>query len=234
MRKFFDLHLKPPDDTGVLETMLELASRLGFKGVGVVSIGIPQKTVKEMASGHGLDHVRRTNLTPRNPQELMVTLRRLRRQFEIIAVECRSKAVARQAAKDNRVDILNFPTSASARKRVWFDRQEASLASGANCAYEVNVSDLLQLGQLGASRLLSVMRDEVDNAVRFGVPVVVSSGADNPLTMRVPRELAAVLELLGIGEEEGLDAVSTTPWGIVDRNREKLGPGFVAPGVRVV
>ena len=84
------------------------------------------------------------------------------------------------------------------------------------------------------SRLLSVMRDEVDNAVRFGVPVVVSSGADDPHNMRGPRELAAVLDLLGIGEEEGLDAVSTTPWSIVDRNREKLMPGFVEPGVRVV
>jgi len=224
MRKFIDLHLKP--EAGSAEEMLKLASRLGYGGVGLIHNGTAT------ADGAPLDIVSRIDLMPRNANDLTATLRRIRRRYEIVAVECRSKNVARQAAKDNRVDVLNFPGSVSERRRVRFDRQEASLASDANCAYEINVSDLMGAGPLVLSKLLSIIREETENAERHGVPVVVSSGAQEPLAMRDPRSLAAVLSLLDINEEQSLDTVSTNPWDMVARNREKLGPGFVMPGVR--
>jgi RNase P/RNase MRP subunit p30 len=234
MRKFIDLHLKPPGDAVRIRAMLELAAELGFSGVATAFDNSPPKFVREMALSLGLDLVDRVDLRPRNTGDLIATLRRIRRRVEIIAVECHSKAVARQAAKDHRVDILNFPAPVSARKRVRFDRQEASLASGSNCAYEINVSDLLRLGPIAASKLVSILRVEVENAKRHDVPIVLSSGSENPLLMREPRGLAAILVLLDVEEEVGLDAVSTNPWGMVETNREKLGPGFVVPGVRVV
>lgn len=234
MRRFIDLHLKPPAGTEVLEAMLGLAARLGFKGVGIVSDSTPNQNPSQMASDFGLDPVSRVDIAPRSPRELTAALRRLRRRHEVIAVECNSKAVARQAAKDNRVDILNFPSSASSRRKVWFDRQEASLASDANCAYEINLAHILKLGPIAAGKFISLLKDEVMNATRYDVPIVVSSGAGIPLLMRGPRELAAALDLLDIGEDQSLDAVSTIPWNMVSRNREKLEPGFIAPGVREV
>ena len=227
MRKFLDLNIRPLKEE-LRSSMLELAADLGYKGVGLTTEEPPERG--EIYPG--LDLVSRVTLRPSNVNDLTKSLRRIRRKYVIIAVECHSKNVARQAAKDNRVDILNFPVSISARRRVRFDRQEASLAGGANCVYEVNVSDLLGVGPLILSRLLSMFREEVENAKRYDVPVIVSSGADEPLTMREPRSLAAVLSLLGLDEKESLDAVSTTPWGMAEGNREKLGPGFVMPGVR--
>jgi ribonuclease P/MRP protein subunit RPP1 len=234
MRRFIDLHLRPSEDSESVRAMLELAARLEFKGIGLVQGEIHPRDLKSMASGMGLDLVSRVDLAPRNTNELTAALRRLRRRFVIVAVECRSKNVARQAAKDHRVDILNFPSSVSARSRSRFDRQEASLASDANSAYEINASDLLKLDQVSRAKLLSLMRGEVDNAKRFDVPIVVSSGALNAMQMRDPRGLAAILTLLDINEEEGLEAVSKTPMRIVTANREKLDPGFVVPGVRRV
>ena len=67
-----------------------------------------------------------------------------------------------------------------------------------------------------------------------GVPVVISSGAGAPLRMREPRAIASITSLLNISEEKGLDAVSMTPQKILERNRGKLEPGFVSPGVREV
>jgi ribonuclease P/MRP protein subunit RPP1 len=227
MRKFFDLNIRPLKEE-LRRSMLELAADLGYKGVGLT-------TEKPPESGDiypELDVVSRVTLRPSNINDLTKSLRIIRRKYVIIAVECHSKNVARQAAKDNRVDILNFPVSISARRRVRFDRQEASLAGGANCAYEVNVSDLLGVGPLILSRLLSIFREEVENATRYDVPVIVSSGADEPLMMREPRSLAAVLSFLGLDEGASLDAVSTTPGGMAEGNRDKLGPGFVLPGVR--
>ena len=227
MRKFLDLNIRPLKEE-LRRSMLELATDLGYKGVGLTT----EKPPERGEISPELDFVSRVTLRPSNVNDLTKSLRRIRRKYVIIAVECHSKNVARQAAKDNRVDILNFPVSISARRRVRFDRQEASLAGGANSVYEVNVSDLLGVGPLILSRLLSMFREEVENAKRYDVPVIVSSGADEPLMMREPRSLAAVLSLLGLDEKESLDAVSTTPWGIAEGNREKMGPRFVMPGVR--
>jgi hypothetical protein len=46
--------------------------------------------------------------------------------------------------------------------------------------------------------------------------------------------MAALGFLFGLDEVSGLDAVSRNPVALVDRNREKLSSGFVAPGIRVV
>lgn len=234
MRQFIDLHVQATEDLGEARPMFELAARLGFKGVGLAMEGATSKDMKAAASAAGLDLVSRVDLAPRNTGELTAALRRLRRRFEIVAVESRSKKVARQAAKDHRVDILNFPSSLSARSRIRLDRQEASLASDANCAYEINVADLLNQDWDARSRLMSLMRAEVDTARRFEVPIVISSGARGILRMRDPRALAAVSALLDLDEDEGLDAVSKTPMGIVEANRGKLDTGFVEPGVRRV
>lgn len=234
MRRFIDLHVKPPPETNGLRQILELAAKLGFRGLSMVADRSLLDSARGMTPDLGLDLVSRADLRPKSARDLTSSLGRIRGRFEVIAVECQSKAVARQAAKDNRVDVLCFPTTVQERRKVGFDRQEASLAVGASCSYEVNVSDLLGKGPRVASGLISMIREEVGNARKFDVPLVVSSGAVDPLLMRDPRALASVLSLFDIGEEEGLDAVSATPWRLVETNRGKLRPGFVLPGVRVV
>jgi len=235
MRRFIDLHLRQPDDsTDELEFMFRLAAERGYTGVAYSSGRVPPTMLKNLCRELDVDLISRINLRPRSARELKASLRRVRRRFEVVAVDCRSKAVARQAAKDHRVDILDFSASISTRSRVWFDRQEAVLASGANCAYEINASDMLGKGSATSARLLSIIRREVENAKRHDVPTVVSSGADSRLLMREPRGLVALLDLVGVDEEEGLDMVSMAPWRIVEANRGKLASGFIAPGVRVV
>jgi ribonuclease P/MRP protein subunit RPP1 len=226
MRIFVDLHLKPGAQSE-MASILETAEILGFSGIAITNTGNSRE------AREGLDVISRIDLKPRNQRDLGSSLKRVRRRYEIVSVECASKPVARQAAKDHRVDILNFSPSASNRRKVGFDHQEASLASGANCSYEVNACDILGQGPLALSKLLPILRREVENARRYDVPVVLSSGAVEPLLMRGPRDLAALMGLIG-REVDWLDAVSTNPWRMVERNREKLSPGFVVPGVKVV
>ncbi|MFQ6053809.1 MAG: RNase P subunit p30 family protein [Candidatus Bathyarchaeia archaeon] len=235
MRRFIDLHLRPPiGGFEELERMLHLASELGYSGVAVAAGRPLPRPLMDLCEGRGLDLISRIDLRPRSAGELTAQLRRVRRRFEAVAVECLTKAVARQAARDHRVDLLDFPSSVSTRGRVRFDRPEAVLASGSNCAYEINVSDILRRGPTAAAKLLSIMRREIENARRHEVPVVASSGADSPMMMREPRGLAALLHLVAVGGEEGLEMVSSTPRRLVEENVRKLGPGFIAPGVRVV
>ncbi len=230
MRRFIDLRISPLNER--IKEMLENASGLGYKCLGVTTDPALVEHVKGESSA--LDVVSRVDLRPRSTSDLTKSLRRMRRRFEVLSVECSSRAVARQAAKDHRVDILRFPGELHRRLKVRFDRKEASLAADLSCVYEVSLSDLLGKGPMTLGRLLSVMREEVQNSIRFDVPIVASSGARSPLLMREPRAMASVLSLLGLDEEQSLNAVSSNPWRIVSVNRDKLGPGFVSPGVRVV
>jgi RNase P/RNase MRP subunit p30 len=233
LRRFIDLQLRDPGDYKELEAMLGLASRLGFHSVAISSKKPPMEELRKLASGIGLDIAGRINLRPRNANELNTVLREERKRFEIVAVECRSKLVARQATKDLRVDIISFPSELTSR-RTRFDLQEASLISDSNCAYEFNLSDLLEVNKNKRHLKIAMIRREIANAVQEGIPVVASSGASSVLGLRDPRGLASVLSLFDLGEEDALDAVSGNPMEILRRNREKLAPSFMYPGVRVV
>ncbi len=236
-RTFTDLHLKVnPKDSVATNAMLSKTASLGYK---LVSIPLAPETrteeiinLQKTCSDLGLDFASRVNLYPRNQNDLLTLLRKLRRKFEVICVLCENKEVSRQAAKDRRVDLLNFP-QIDYRNR-FFDRAEAELASCGLATLEVDVKPLLLLEGPARVRLLSSLRREIAVAKEFHLSMVVSSGVSEIMLLRRPRELAALASLFGLEGDAGLDAVSQNPWAIVMRNREKLSSRFVAPGIRLV
>jgi len=236
-RVFADLHLRLnlKDAAGTLR-MINKAAALGYR---LVAVPLASETradevarAQAACSEAGIDFASRIDLRPRTQNELMSQLRRLRRRFEVVCVSCENKAVARQAAKDRRVDLLSFPLL-DFRKR-FFDKAEAELARNGLAALEIDVKPLLVLEGAARVRLLSSLRREAAVARDFGVPVVVSSGVAGELLLRKPREMAALGFLFGLDEVSALDAVSQSAVAIVKRNREKLSSKFVAPGIRVV
>lgn len=236
-RAFCDLHLRVnPKDLQATGQLINKAVRLGYS---MVSIPFTSKfnsedlaKLKAQANVAGLDFVSRADYHPENENDLTHFLRKFRRSFEVICIICDNKEVARQAAKDRRVDLLNF-SSLDFRKR-FFDRAEAELACGCLTALEVDVKPLLVLEGPPRVRLLTSLRREVAVACEFHVPIVLSSGVGEPLLMRAPRDLASLAYLFGLDEISALDAVSAAPWTIVQRNREKLSSRFVAPGINIV
>lgn len=234
---FVDLHLQPNlSDMEKTRSMLAKASELGYRLVAVplptVSTEIFAKKLAAICQEAELDFASRLDLKPKTPKELLQQLRRFRRKMEVIAVVCESKTVARQAAKDHRVDILNFPATDPHGR--FFDKAEAELASNSTAAMEVDIKPLLVLKGPARIRLLATLRREAAIAENFHVPIVVSSGATNTLQMRKPLEMAALTSLFDLEKSMALDAVSKTPLKIVKRNREKLSPNFIAPGIRLI
>ena len=237
MRRFADLHLSAPiRDLDQVERMIRKSSELGYRPVGLI---LPPNVMRDqiaqlqnICSDAKIDLVKRVNLSPKTPGELLRDLRRLRRKFEVISVTCTSKGVARQAAKDRRVDLLHFPAT-DLRKR-FFDRAEAELASKALSSLEIEMAPLLLLTGFPRVRLLSRLRREVETAERFKVPITISSGATNEYLMRGPHDYAALTILFGMPVPSALCALSENPAAIVERNREKLSPDYVSPGIRVV
>jgi RNase P/RNase MRP subunit p30 len=236
-RVFADLHLRlNVKDAGATLRMVSKAAALGYSMVGVPLAPETRadevERLRAVCREVGVDFVSRVDLRPRSHADLTRQLRRLRRKFEVVCVSCESKEVARQAAKDRRVDLLSFQLLDFRRR--FFDRAEAELACNGLAALEVDVKPLLALEGPPRVRLLSYLRRETAVAKSFGVPIVVSSGVSQELLLRKPREMAALSFLFDLNEVSGLDTVSRSPLALVKRNREKLGAGFVAPGIRVV
>jgi len=238
LRRFADLHLRfPKKGLNELEEMLRLSSNLEYS---TVAVAFEQNMKEEVQQAHaicsdlGVDLVTRVDLEPDTAGELLRLLTRLRLRFEIIAVKCSTRSVARQAAKDRRVDLLDFPTDPAQRERLYFDRHEAVLASGALSTLEINASTISGGRAPHKARLLATMRREVMEARRLRVPFILSSGAENLYGLRTPRDLASLLTLMNVDWDSALGAVSSEPLRIVERNRQKLREDYVSPGVRVV
>jgi RNase P/RNase MRP subunit p30 len=236
-RTFADLHLRTnPKDAQATTQLLSKAANLGYTQVSVPfapeARNEETQTLRNTCKEFGLDFVSRVDLHPRHQDELLTQLRKLRRRFEIICVLCESKEVARQAAKDHRVDLINFP-QLDYRGR-FFDRAEAELCSAGAAVLEVDVKPLLLLEGAARIRMLASLRQEAAIAREFHLPMVVSSGVSEPMLLRKPREMAALSSLFSLQGDAALDAVSQNPGAIVARNRMKLACGFVAPGIRVV
>jgi len=236
-RKYADLHLCP--DLGNDEQVTRMIRKGSELGYELIAIPLPQffpeekiRKLQNICQENKIDFASRVDLKPRTPNELIRSLRKLRRGFEIIGVMCESKQVARQAAKDRRVDLLNFP--GSNRRKRFFDKAEAELASKALGSLEIDIKPLLTLEGPTRIRLLSSLRREVTIAEDFHVPIVISSGASNELLMRKPREITALTSLFDLDKSSAIEAISKNLLAIVKRNREKLSPKFVAPGIRLI
>ena len=236
-RAFADLHLRfNVKNEQATQRVINKAARFGYNQISIPFTSNPSydelAKLKAVCLEAGIDFVSRADFYPRSESELTHFLRKFRRRFEIIGISCDNKEVARQAAKDRRVDLLNF-VSLDRHKR-FFDRAEAELASGSLAALEVDIKPLLILEGPPRVRLLTSLRWEVALARKFNVPVVVSSGVGDERLMRAPKDMASLAYLFGMDEASALDGVSTNPSVIVERNREKLGSHFVAPGVSIL
>lgn len=236
-RPFVDLHLRIfQKDPKTLQHTIQRAANFGYNYISASFSSEPSsdeiENLRAVCKSVGVEPVLRLDLRPRNENELMHNLRRFRRKFDVVCVFCDSKVISRQAAKDHRVDLLNFPNF-DYRKR-FFDRSEAELASNGLAALEIDVRPLLVLEGSMRTRFLSCLRREVVIARAFDVPLIVSSGVSEECFMRRPRELASLAHLFGLAVCEAVDAVSVNPLAIVLRNREKLCDDFIAPGVRLV
>jgi ribonuclease P/MRP protein subunit RPP1 len=236
-RRCIDLHLRA--NTKDLLATQHLIERAACFGYHTISIPLPAQfedkqiaLLKADCNQAGLDFVSRVDFKPRNTEDLMRFLRKNRRRLEIICIICDDKELARQAAKDRRVDLLSFP-SLDYHKR-FFDRAEAELASSGLAALEVDIRPLLVLDGPPRVRLLSNLRREVAIAREFHVPLVISSGVSEVRLMRMPKDLASLCYLFGLNETEALDAISTNPCTLIERNREKLHSKFVAPGITLI
>lgn len=228
MRKYCDLHLKL--DEKEFFKAAELTKEMGFKIIGLTFQPDTQitkiKEAKKIFQEFNVDLASRVDLKPYNRNELLSALRKLRRKFEIISVECVSNKLAVIAARDRRVDLISFPLNFKTE----FTHSIAHVLIG---ALEINLADLIAPKTLRTIVLNKFMK-EAFIAKKNRTPIVVSSGANNLFLIRAPKEMAACSLLFKLEPEEALASISTTPSAIIERNRIKLSRFYIGEGVRII
>jgi len=200
--------------------MVKTAKALDYDLVGV-------------SSQTDLDVVKRLDLDPKNQNQLHKSLRSNRMRTEIIVVNCRNKSVARKAGQDRRVDLVTYPVS-DKWKRNYLDRQQAGLMRDSGAGYLIDASKLLVTNAYILKKNIEYLKRNLEIAVKKGIPIVASSFASEPLELRDPYGLAALLSLLDVDEDQALEMISTNPYTMVARNRAKLKDSYIQDGVWVI
>jgi len=230
MKQYADLHICPRlDDISNARSMANVLSELETRVVGLVvppdQLTPTPPTVNTFME-LGIDVAKRLNLTPRSREELLRNLRRYRSKYEIVAVDCGIASVSRVAVRDRRVDIVRFP------KRGSGGGFRGNLARTCRAALEFNMSELTEAW--GFQARLHRVRREIEIAAEASTVVIGSTNASSPCELRAPRDVAAVLHVLGLSLEAALNGVSVIPVAIVKENRLRMREPDLEEGVRIV
>jgi len=230
VRTYADLHLCPPlDDASNAQSMASLLLELR---TSIIGLALSAERLGRMPAAYevfrstGIDVAKRLNLKPKSRNDLLRNLRRHRNAYEIIAVQCDSFSVSQVAVRDRRVDIVHFPKTGRA------NAFRSRLARTCRAALEIDISELIS--NTDSPLTLSGLRRDIETAVEASVPVVGSTGASKPLDLRSPRDIAAILSVIGVPLNNALDAISTIPVSIVEKNRLKLSEPRLEQGVRIL
>jgi RNase P/RNase MRP subunit p30 len=81
---------------------------------------------------------------------------------------------------------------------------------------------------------LGRQRRELEVATEASTRVIGCTGASNPLELRAPKDVAAVLHMLGLSSQAALAGVSEIPIAIVRQNRLRTEQPQLEEGVRIV
>jgi len=212
--------------------MAELARCLGYSLVAVTFHPRDRdeevNRVRKIFLDAGLDVASRVDISATSRNELLKELRALREDFEIVATESRLNEALSIAQRDSRVDIIYLDAALSSRDL------PLNRASSSSAHLEINMSTLTETQRLPEQVQIARIRKEIAKAKRNRFRVVLSSGADNPMYLRAPRDIAAVGMLLGLDKDEAVRAISSIPISLVNKNRVKLGSRYAGENVRII
>jgi RNase P/RNase MRP subunit p30 len=220
-----DLNVSPTSKN--LDSFVKMAARLRLTGFATfLERDQPFETLE-----NGMNLFTRTDLPENGLRAAKKAAKEARSSSAVIAVPLRGVDIANWAAEDERVDLLTLDKP---NNECVLRESTAKLAAVSGTALEVPIRPLLKSSGLARSRIIKVFRENVHTAVGTKMQVILSSGSKNMMSMRSPTAMRYVGLLLGLDWHYTKTAVHEGPQGIIDKNRKRLSPDFIAPGIEVV
>ncbi len=202
-----------------------MADTLGFSALAVRDLN-PKWSVEHPS----VSLYSRLNLRSRRLASLKKETAKLRRNFTVIAMPLVGVETANWAAEDTMVDLLTISSDDKSKLR----KTTAGLAADNGTALEISVRPLLESRGLDRSKVIKMMKENLQIAVQSGMDIVLSSDAHSPISMRSPRAMYHVAVALGLEQSIADAAVQETPVAILERNVERLRKTQILPGLTIV
>jgi len=159
-----------------------------------------------------------------NGGELKKKIKNNRDDADVLVFKGGNVKLNRKAAEDTRVDVLLHPEKG--RKDSGLDHVIAEEASKNKVAIGFDLHQLMK-NKKQQTHVLTAWRKNLQLCEKYDTPFVLTSGAEEKLDLRAPRELAAVIKSLGF---KGNRAVSENPEKILERAERVNQDGFIRPG----
>ncbi len=221
-----DLNVCPSNKNDV-HLFKDMAKTLGFTGIAT-SFDVEQT---ESVQEEGFFLVRREEIATKQLNHLKKILNQIRNRSLLISLSLGGIDGLNWAASDGRIDLITlYGTSGSKSLRT----TTAKLAAESGTFLEVVVAPLINVIGLVRSKMLKYYREAISIAKAVEMPVMISSGAKEPMHMRAPMALVYIGQMLGLDFQSARDAVFKLPHELLERNKRKISPDMIAPGVEVV
>lgn len=213
-------------DPTSLDSFIEMAERIGLAGFATLElVGGP---IIKMSNGVSV--FRRIDVSGRGLTSVRNQTTKIRPKAMIIALPLTTVELANWAAEDSRVDLLMLDPSRNNRLR----ESTARLAAASGTSLEIQFAPLLNLSGLNRSKIIKAFREGIETAANAGMPIVLSSGAKNPMHLRSAMAMRHIGLLLGMNPKFVENVVCKTPFDIIERNQRRLSPEFVGEGVEII
>lgn len=193
--RFIDLHVHSSHSSGAAspEDMLKHASRIG------IDIGLCDGKRYDCASG-----IEISDLTSKN----------LRQGLDYVVVHGSEYRVNRLAVSNRRVDILAHPDFN--RKDSGVDSIIAKKARENGVAIEVNLGRIINTHRTARVHTIRNVQRNLLLSRKYKFKLIVTSGAESLLGLRGATGVFELLITLGFTDNEAVDAMETTPRGILE------------------
>ncbi len=202
-----------------------MADTLGFSALAVKGLNPKWSVEHPSVSLHS-----RLDLRSRRLDSLKKETAKLRRSFTVIAMPLGGVETANWAAEDTMVDLLTMRSDDTSKLR----KSTAGLAADNGTALEIPIRPLLESRGLDRSKVIKIMKENLQIAVQSGMDIVLSSDAHSPISMRSPRAMYHVAVALGLEQSIARAAMQVTPAAILERNLERLRKTQILPGLKII
>lgn len=237
--RFYDLQVFSNLNSGEnnIAELASMAERLGWTGIAIADTweGLEKlKHLKDKITAAQektkIELIPAVTLKPKDVHELKTQLNEVRQLVPIVIVAGGDYNINRAACEDNRVDILAHPEIN--RPDSGLDDICLTAAAANGVSIGINFNTILHASHRARARALQHLAVNVQLAATYRAQLVVVSGCQSKWELRDPRQLIALVDILGAELPHAFAAASDVPAGILDRNMKKMS-GAVVGGVEV-
>ncbi len=234
----YDLNVHPKE--GDVEEYVEFAKKMNWEGLVITHTFEDSKKFNEMADKietlreirPDIDLVFGVEIDTDNVSEMRKIVNKIRDRSEIITVKGGDYPVNRAACENSKVDILMDPDLN--RSDIGLDEYCMKRANENNVIIAYSFRKLEEIYKKPRSHRFDHISTIIKVSEKTRTRVTMVSNAYSKWQLRSPRELASILNILGMELGKAIDMTTELPKRAVKRNRKKSDSDYVAEGVEVL